>query len=374
MAFHANLTASEIGLFQSLVLAPVLIFTLAGGLISDRIGARYSFALSTAAFSALLVCFGLFNSLIGFSFWLFAIYCILAGVFSAISNPSADSMIPDSAPLSTRDNTMRAANVHNQAKLIGNISGFALPVLSSLGGFLFNGVLMAVSVCFVLRHQNIQSSTPVTAAPDLNGNRQNKLARVIAHFRTCNENFEILLSSALIGLFVIPISFVVWPLLIRERFSEYSDLYAMIWVVFWIGATVSTKFFQSRLTQIQRPGRIAFVLWSGFVITMTTLAFSNSFIAMCFSIFVFGICNAGKPLVYGKYLDNCPQKDRGLLIGADQTAYWGLATVGTFFLGSLVDQVGVKVALLVYAAGLASCMIALIFQGNIIRLRSTPID
>ena len=47
MTFHARLSASEIGLFQALQLAPFLLFAAPGGRLTDWIGPRLSFAAGT---------------------------------------------------------------------------------------------------------------------------------------------------------------------------------------------------------------------------------------------------------------------------------------------------------------------------------------
>ena len=54
MTFHAGLSAAEIGLYQSLQLAPFLLFTAPGGSLTDRIGARTSFAAATGGLAVLL--------------------------------------------------------------------------------------------------------------------------------------------------------------------------------------------------------------------------------------------------------------------------------------------------------------------------------
>lgn len=72
MAFHARLSATEIGFYQALQLVPFLLFTAAGGNLTDRIGARTSFAAATGGFALALVFFGMAEPAIGFSGPLFA--------------------------------------------------------------------------------------------------------------------------------------------------------------------------------------------------------------------------------------------------------------------------------------------------------------
>lgn len=58
MTFHAGLSASEIGFYQALVLSPFLLFTIAGGMLTDWIGVGKSYLISTALFGILLIGYG----------------------------------------------------------------------------------------------------------------------------------------------------------------------------------------------------------------------------------------------------------------------------------------------------------------------------
>ena len=67
MAFHAHLSPAEIGFYQALQLAPFLIFTAAGGSLTDRIGPRASFAMATGAFAVALGIYGMLDPVVGFN-------------------------------------------------------------------------------------------------------------------------------------------------------------------------------------------------------------------------------------------------------------------------------------------------------------------
>lgn len=54
MTFHARLPAADIGFYQSLQLLPFLAITAVGGSVTDRIGARASYAASTLLFALTL--------------------------------------------------------------------------------------------------------------------------------------------------------------------------------------------------------------------------------------------------------------------------------------------------------------------------------
>jgi MFS family permease len=365
MAFHAQLSATEIGFYQGLQLAPFLAFAAIGGRLTDRIGARVSFAASTCGFALALALYGLSDTGLGFSAPLFGAYCLLSGVLSAISNPAIDTFIPEATPRPATQNALIAATVHNIAKLAGNASTLLLPLLSAVGGFLVNGLLMAVSVVFLLRHPRAARSA-ASAASALD---ESALPRLRAHFQTHPASFDILLASIALGTFLVPSFYVFQPLMLRTWFPEHEGLIGLTGVTGWAAAILASGLAASLATRIHRPGRLALVVWAGMALAFMSAPLMPEFPAYLGLTFVLGINGLGKALVYGHYLREAPHRDRGLLIGIDQTAYWGLATLGTMGLGFLTDRIGLVPAIVVNSGAFLVCILALTLRGRLISLR-----
>ena len=362
MTFHAELSASEIGFYQALVLAPFLLVTVAGGALTDKIGARTSYSISTTLFAAVLIGYGFVDWVWGFVPLLFFIYCVLAGITSAISNPAIDTFIPEIGASGAQQNSLQAASAHNVAKLSGNITGLALPLFSALGGFVSNGLLMLASVFYLRKHQPATQPTPSSATEQKPSGHS--IARAIAHYRDCPENFDLLLSSCMLGLLIVPAGYILWPLVMRERFPEHGDWIALINISSWIGAIASTLYFQRFSHRVHRPGLLALALWTAAALIGLLMLSVQSFVFFCLIKLMLGACYAGKPLVYGRYLHNAPDADRALLIAVDQTAFWGLATVGTFLQGTLVDSIGLQPTIIGNAALILCCVSGLLLRGH----------
>ena len=345
MTFHAQLSATEIGFYQALVLSPFLLFAVYGGVLTDRFGARLSYVLSTGMFAVVLIGYGLADFQFGFVAELFFIYCVCAGILSAISNPAIDTFIPEATDQPVQDNSLLAATAHNIAKLIGNVSGLCLPVLSAIGGFALNGALMALSVVFIRAHKPGRS-VPAPSPDGRPGFGPDMFRRILAHYKACPENFDILLSSTLLGLIIVPVGYILIPLTLRERFPDQGDMIALIGISSWIGAIGATAMAKRFSANIVRPGLCALLIWGAYGAGLLMLIFVGSFAALCLAVFVFGGVKVGKALVYGKYLHNSPPQDRGLIVAVDQTAFWGLATLGTAGMGILVDVLGLNQTIL----------------------------
>lgn len=361
MAFHAGLSATEIGFYQALQLLPFLAFTAMGGSLTDRIGARLSFAASTGLFAVTLAAYGLAEPLIGFHPLAFGAYCLISGLLSALSNPAIDTFIPEATPKGAERNALIAATVHNVAKLSGNAATLLLPVLSAVGGFLVNGVLMAVSVLFLLRH-------PRPPKPARAADRAHALRRVPAHFRKHPESFDIFLGSVMLGMFIIPGYYIFHPLVMRVSFPDQAGLFGLTGIVGWVGAILASSLALRLARHIRHPGRLALAVWAAAALGFMALGVVREFWALLILLFVLGGNSLGKALIYGQFLRDAPPADRGLLIGIDQTALWGLATLGTFVLGWLVDQIGFQAALLANSGAVLGFVGVLALRGRLWRL------
>ncbi len=363
MTFHARLSATDIGFFQSLQLLPFLAFTAIGGSLTDRIGARLSYSVSTGLFAASLGAYGLVEAALGFHPLGFGTYCLASGLLSAISNPAIDTFIPDATPAGADKNALIAATAHNVAKLTGNTATLLLPVLSSVGGFLVNGLLMAISVVFLLRHPRL----PQTVRPDT---KANAFRRVPAHFRTHPESFDIFLGSILLGMFIVPGFYIFQPLVIRENFPEQSGLFGLVGIFGWIGAILASSL-ALRLSQyIRHPGRLSLAVWALAALLFLALGFVDHFGFLLALMLLLGGNSLGKALIYGHFLHDAPVVDRGLLIGLDQTALWGLATLGTVGLGWLVDQIGFQAALIANSSAVLAFVLILLLRGRLWNMKA----
>jgi MFS family permease len=358
MVFYAELSATEIGFYQSLQLFPFLFFTAIGGNLTDRIGARTSFAAATGLFALVLAGYGLAATGRDFSPWLFGAYCLVSGVLSAISNPPIDTFIPEATPRPAEENALIAATVHNTAKLSGNFATLLLPILSALGGFIANAALMAISAALLLRLPRQRPAARATGeglAP----------RRVVAHFRANPVSFDILLGSAMLGLLVIPAFYVFKPLTLRARFPEHGDIYALTGIVGWLGA-ISAAWLAVRLSpRLARPDRAALAVWAAAAVLLMSLLIVPGFAGYLAVFFVLGGTEVGKALIYGRYLREASAADRGILIGIDQTAFWGLATIGTMALGWLVDRIGLQGAMILNSGAILALVALLALRGRI---------
>ncbi len=363
LAFFLDLPAYQVGFYQSLVLFPYLIFTLIGGIITDRVGAFLSFSWSTAIFALTLFLFGSSENLAQEVPVALLSYCIIAGLVSAISNPAIDTFIPEATPSGAQANAIKAATVHNIGKLLGTVTALGLAWLSAKGGFWVNGLLMIGSV-LCLRFMRV----PAKVVRVKSTSRDNPFKRAHVYFKENRESLDILISTAMLGLIFIPATYIIWPLTLRERTPEYGDMIAATNIVGWVGGILAASLVNKYAKFIKRPGRLAVLVWSFSIVILLSFAFVQEFWALCVLVFFIGTISVGKALVYGRYLHNAPVRDRALLISFDQAAFWGLAAVGTFAMGAMVDSLGLESTVVLSCGLMAAAVLLLVVRGSILKI------
>jgi predicted MFS family arabinose efflux permease len=110
------------------------------------------------------------------------------------------------------------------------------------------------------------------------------------------------------------------------------------------------------------------LVWGLYDAALLLLTQVSSFAMLCALILCFGGVKLGKALVYGKYLHTAPDKQRGVLIAVDQTAFWGLATLGTFVMGVLVDTIGLNQTICAVSAVVMLGTALLAVRGHLVRM------
>lgn len=321
-------------------------------------GARVSFAGATGLFALTLGFYGLADPVLGFSPWLFGAYCLASGFLSALANPAIDTFIPEATPRSASDNALIAAIVHNAAKLSGNGATLLLPVLSAMRGFIANAMLMALSVVLLLGHRQPPASGRAEWQPP-------NLCRIIAHFRAHPDSFDIFLASVMLGAFVIPAFYVFHPLIMRGSFTDQAELFGLTGMMGWVRAILAAWTAVRMAGRLVHPGRWAMLVWLAVAVLFPVAAWVQTFGAFLVVNFLLGGNSVGKALVYGHFLRDTPAGDRGLLIGLDQTAFWGLATLGTAALGRVVDAVGMEQAIALNSLAIAASVAVLLWRGRL---------
>ena len=375
MTIHIGLSAEQIGLLQSLALLPFLLFIVIGGVFSDKVGATFSFKLVVTFYGLALFAIAAMDATIGFNYWIFALFCATSGVCSALANPAIDTFITESTNDSAEHNAVSASLIHNVAKFLGTASNLIVAYLGAAGGFVLNGLLMILSALFLTIHTR-SISIPKAAVVDKSDEIRKSTSKVaLSHLITDKISLDTVIASAALGLLTVPIGYIIWPLMIRESFSEYSWLLVLPYLTFWAGMIAASKLAVQLLGKLDRLGWWAIALWAGAGISIALLTVTTSFWMLALLTFLYGVLvSAAKPLVYGYYLANSPKECRTTLISFDQMAFWGMATLGTTMLGFGVSLFGITATVLIDSALFLGVILVVALRGNLSSVRKMDVQ
>ena len=173
----------------------------------------------------------------------------------------------------------------------------------------------------------------------------------------------------MLGSFTIPAMYLFHPLALRALVPEGGGLIGLTGVAHWLGAIAASAIVLRLSPRIDRPGRAALAVWATTAVLFLLLPLVGGIGSFLALMVLIGTNSVGKAMIYGHYLRDAPPADRGLLIGIDQTAFWGLATLGTMALGALVDSIGLTQAIWVNSGAILTCVALLAIRG---RLTSLP--
>ncbi|HEY8490701.1 MAG TPA: MFS transporter, partial [Dehalococcoidia bacterium] len=135
-------SAFSLALFNAVRLAPILAFTLIGGVVADRMERRR--LLMTTQGAAMVLAFLLFGLVAAglITFWLVVLLGAGRGIMLSFNNPARQSLISELVPGQDLMNAVALnSTTLNMTRIIGSsVAGLLISVVGVTGAFLFNAV------------------------------------------------------------------------------------------------------------------------------------------------------------------------------------------------------------------------------------------
>jgi MFS family permease len=337
------MNSEQVGFLQTLSRSPFLFFLVFGGIISDKLGVSRTFTIVTTLYALALIGVGITTYFGGGSYAVVIGLSIASGLASAISTPAIDTFIPNSTNNSAEANSVDASLIYNAAKLLGTFSNILVSFAGASAGFLVNSVPYILSVVFLSHHVRVRGNADIRPKEDGAHRKFGSLRNALRHLISNRKCGDIVLSSALQGLFAAPIGFIILPFIIRQNFPDYIDLLVFPYITYWLGAILATSVAKKYLQKIVWLGNFCLALSVCAGLAMMALPFVKTFSLVCLVLFLVGFfVSAAKPLVYGYYLKHAPVSEKALMVSIDQMAFWVVAIVNINVLGYAMAAWGVN--------------------------------
>jgi MFS family permease len=348
-----------LGVDGFLATGPMLIFSLFGGVIADRVSRRKIMILSQytqMGFAFILALLLYFDQV---QVWHIFLLSFLTGSAQSFSGPAYASLLPllvkrHDVPNAVAMNSMQ----FNLARVVGPVlAGVAIPLWGFVACFVLNGVsFIAVIIALLMMR------TPMVAAPA--DERRGLVTEMKAGFDFVMKRHKLLLLTflAFVGTFLGMPIVTFMPVVAKDIFALEATGYASMLTVYGIGSVVGALFVAATAHQPNK-GRLALMLQVTFALLLVAFGLSRSLpISLVISFFA-GACIVAVISLYSSLVQLATTDSmRGRVISIFMLAFRGGMPLGNLLAGWVAQRWSISLALAVNGAVLAVVAVAFILR------------
>jgi len=331
--------AHLVGIAQTALMAPAIVFILLGGAVADHNDGRtllIRYHLLAAAPPILLAVAILAGAL---SFPAIVVFGLAMGTLGAFAMPARDALLVHVAGANLPRAVALVTGAQFLAQLLGMIGASLAETLTAPVLLCGQAVIMALGAVACWR---------LTPAPPSNApSTTSRFAAIIDGVReawSIPVVWPVIVAMMGIGVFYIGAFLVLLPVIIRDDYGGSATEIAIVNFFFWGGALASI-FAQVRLGALRRPGRA--MLISLLVAAFVLLALSQRlpFYGLASLCGIWGV-TAGVNMTQGRTLVQiaAPASHRARILSLFQLGFMGGAPIGAFLVGFIAKATDVHLA------------------------------
>jgi predicted MFS family arabinose efflux permease len=357
-------SAFLLGVDGFLATGPMLLFSLFGGVVADRM-ARKKIMMAS---QILQMTFALVLALLVWThtvqIWHVFLLSFLTGSAQSFSGPAYISLLPllvkrDDVPNAVAMNSMQ----FNLARVIGPaIGGVVFASMGAAWCFLLNGLsFVAVIIALILIRMPPVQERHGAARSVLEDMREG--FSFVRRMRT----LQMLTFLSFAGTFLGMPLFTMLPVVARRIFDLGPRGLSLLQADYGVGSVVGALFVAST-SYAAKKGRVALVLQLAFACTLVAFGISRSLAASLVIAFIAGMCIVGVISLYSSLVQlTTTDAMRGRVMSIFMLAFRGGMPLGNLLAGYVAQRWSISAALAVNGSVLA--LVALVFI-----LRGTDLD
>ena len=353
-------SAFLLGVDGFLSTGPMLLFSLFGGVIADRVSRRkimlYSQYLQMA-FAFVLAAL-LFSGEV--KVWHIFLLSFLTGSAQSFSGPAYVSLLPllvrrEDVPNAIAMNSMQ----FNLARVIGPVlAGIVLSAAGAAACFALNGVsFLAVVVALLLIR------APQVSAREEQGSMLEEMRagfRFVAHRPKLLTLTFLAFAGTFLGMPIVTFL----PVVAKSIFGLGANGYAWMMTTYGLGS-VTGALIVAATAHTARKGRLALLLQLAFACLLVAFAFSRSLPLSLAIAFVAGMCIVGVIALYSSLVQlTTSDVMRGRVMSIFMLAFRGGMPLGNLIAGFVAERWSITIALAVNGAVLAVVALFFIARGT----------
>ena len=322
-----------LGLDAFLGNAPILLFSLVGGVIADRKERRTLLLISqfvqmTSAFTlALLFAFHVVHV------WHILVLSFVSGTAQAFGGPAYQALIPTLVEQEDLPNAIALNSIQfNVARVIGPaLGGIALTQLGATWCFGLNGIsfIAVIFSLFILKTRYIPAPTKESVLTSMK--------QGFSFIREQSAMGSLILLSFCMTLLAIPL-IVFLPVFARDVFKQGASTYTILLICSGVGSILGALVVAG-MGKFRHQGRAALLMLSALGILMAGFSLSKSLVLSCVMVFfagtmliaVFATISSLVQLLTGDEM-------RGRVMSVYNVAFRGGMPIGSLVTGALVPR------------------------------------
>ena len=365
--------SDRVGIAQMLSMLPMLLLSLFGGALADKVELRgHLFRLQLLSAVLPLVLAALIAS--GFlSYWVMIGYMLVFSAFGGYIVPARDSMLTRVAEEGLGGNIQRAVAFATSGQFSGQVAGFLLGGTAMIVGAPILLVIQSVVVLFAAfmtrQLPEVEPHTP--QAPSTA--RTNPFREVVEGLKAiwANERIRpVLVFMFFSGILFMGVFMVLFPILIRDYYGGSSFEIALVSMCFFGGVGISSLV-MSQLPAVRRQGRLLMLAMCTGSCVMVFIHFGPPSWVVNLLALGWGLA-AGVSMSQSRSIVQAAAVGpmRGRILAGFQMGMMGGGPLGSLLIGFVIQWLGVLDAVLVPVVCMAALWVTVFFTTPLWRLEA----
>ncbi len=365
-------SSAWVGIAQMMSMLPMLVFTLFGGALADRVDLRRHLLRLQFIQTIPPLVLAAFIYTDHLSYALMLTFGVVLGVVGAYVMPTRDAMLTRIAMVSLKGNIQRGVALSMSGQFLGQVCGFLIGGQAAKVGAPLLFVLQSVLLLGA-----VYTTSRLSPAPPMNFGRPqtSQLAAIregLVVIWKSERLRPVIIMMFMSGILFMGVFMVLFPIMVRDVYHGSSFEIALVNMCFFGGIGLSS-YTLSHFRPIRRQGRTMMLAMCVGSCVMTVMHFGFpiyvvDFLALCWGL-AGGVSMTQSRAVVQEFAE--PHM-RARLIAAFQLGSMGGGPIGAVLTGILIQYLGPQDAVLVPAGLMVILWLSIFFLTPLWKMESLP--
>lgn len=363
--------AFRVGLAQTALMAPSLLFMIFGGAFADRSDTRAVLIRlhCAAALPPLALALIIFSGELQYE-WLI-VYGLIMGSLSAFAIPARDSLLSTVAVKAFGEDIQRAVTMASGVQFLGQLGGIIVAGAAAVTGA---PALLALQSVVMLSGAFMVRKLP--PAPPLDREPSHPLSDMrdgIAQVARSPILLPVVLGMFAVGVLYVGSFMVLLPLLVTNYYDGGATGISIVNICFW-GGTIIATFALLRFGHIHRRGLIMTCSLTSGAVILFLIGVPAPFFVMCILCFAWGL-GAGTSMTMSRTIVQlaAPPTHRARVLSIFQLGFAGGGPIGAFASGFIVELTSIHTAAWISAGVMVLVLLILATTTRLVSITSDDV-